>query len=387
MNYNQSPSLLQQYAQRANRFFINYGGYTSLILYILLAYAWFTYNPFGVITKYKALAIVGTLVVGYFVVMTANFAWARGQFFGQDSASPNLAHWFGVSGSAIGILFGVGVVLFGLFWVISNFGRFIALIVHLAYYLAILGGLAIAYKMIAPMFTNVKAPAFVELIKNVIFYLPCLLADLFDNIAGTKKSIWLLLIAEIVVIALYFLLPLLLKSKYLKIGTVLTKEPQYLNNPVSFDINALQDVLEKSKETLHYALSADIWINPQPTSTSLAYTKDTNILSFGDRLKVEYNGKTPQELIIKTMEGKELVEVARPKISLQRWNKLVLNYDYGTLDLFINGELIHSQQNVQLLELATVYAGSQKGIHGGIKDVRWFDKPLTKNQIDMLGIF
>jgi hypothetical protein len=381
-----NTSLLQQYASRVNEFFIGYGGYVSLILYVLLAYAWFAYNPFGIITKFKAIAIVLTLVIGYFVVMTSDFAWARGQFFGQPSSSPSLGHWFKLSGSAIGILFAVGVVLFGMFWVVSNFGRFIALLVHGTYYLAIIGALGILYRVLAPMFTNVKTPAFIELIKNVVFYLPCLFIDLIDNIAGTKRSIWILMLVEIAVIALYFLLPILMKSKYLKIGTVLVQEPQYLNNPSSFDPDALREISEKSKELLHYAITADVWINPQPTSTSLAYTRDTNILSFGDRLKVEYNGKSPRELIVKAMEGKEMMVVARPQIPLQRWNKIVLNYDHGTLDIFINGELVHSQQNTQLLSLATISAGSQNGINGGIKDVRWFDKPLTKNQIDLIGL-
>ena len=381
-----NTSLLQQYASRANEFFIGYGGYVSLILYVLLAYAWFAYNPFGIITKFKAIAIVLTLIIGYFVVMTADFAWARGQFFGQPSSSPSLGHWFQVSGSAIGILFAVGLVLFGMFWVVSNFGRFIALLVHATYYLAIIGALGILYRVLAPMFTNVKTPAFVELIKNVVFYLPCLFIDLIDNIAGTKRSIWILLLVEIAVIALYFFLPMLMKSKYLKIGTVLMQEPQYLNNPSSFDPDALREISEKSQELLHYAITADVWINPQPTSTSLAYTRDTNILSFGDRLKVEYNGKSPRELIVKAMDGKEMVVVARPQIALQRWNNIVLNYDHGTLDIFINGELVHSQQNTQLLSLATITAGSQNGINGGIKDVRWFDKPLTKNQIDLIGL-
>ena len=381
-----NTSLLQQYASRVNEFFIGYGGYVSLVLYVLLAYAWFAYNPFGVITRFKAIAIVITLVLGYFVVMTSDFAWARGQFFGQPSSSPSLGHWFKVSGSAIGILFAVGLVLFGMFWVVSNFGRFIALLVHATYYLAIIGALGILYRVLAPLFTNVKTPAFVELIKNIVFYLPCLFINLIDNIAGTHRSIWIILAVEIAVIALYFLLPLLLKSKYLKIGTVLMREPQYLNNPSSFDPDALREISEKSQELLHYSITADVWINPQPTSTSLAYTRDTNILSFGDRLKVQYNGKTPRELIVKAMEGKEMEVVARPQIPLQRWNKVVLNYDHGTLDIFVNGELVHSQQNTQLLSLATIHAGSQNGINGGIKDVRWFDKPLTKNQIDLLGL-
>lgn len=381
-----NSSVFNNYIHRINEFFIQYGGYTSLVLYVILAYTWFTYNPFGLVTRYNAIAIVATLVIGYFVMMTANFAWARGQFFGQQASSPSLSHWFGVSGSAVGILFAVGVILYAVFLLISNFGRFISILIDMMYYLAIIGALGILYKVLAPLFSNVKAPAFVQLIKNVVFYIPCIFINFFDNIAGTKKSIWLLLLAEIAIIAIYFLLPILLKSNYLKIGTVLTREPQYLNNPVSFDLDALREITEKSKSSLHYALVADIWINPQPTSTSLAYTKDTNIISFGDRLQVEYNGKTPTELIVKAMEGRKTVIVSRPKIALQKWNKLVLNYDHGTLDIFVNGKLIHSKQNVPFVTLATVFAGSQDGIHGGIKDIRYFDKPLTKNQIDMLGV-
>lgn len=395
MNANTTPaatlgngmSLLRHYASRLNSFFIGYGGYVSLILYILLAYAWFTYNPFGVITRYKAIAILVTLVAGYFVVMTANFAWARGEFFGKTASSPGLSHWFGVSGGALGILLVVGAALFSLFWIITNFGRFLALGVDAAYYAAIIGALGIAYKMLAPALSGVKAPAFVQLIRNIVFYIPCLLVDVFDNIAGTKKSIWLLLAAEMGVIALYFILPMIMRSKYLKKGTTLAVEPQYLNNVASFDADALRDIAERSKKSLHYAMTADIWINPQPASTSLAYTRDTNILSFGERVKVEYNGKTgPRELIVKVMEGRDVEEAARVKIPLQKWNRLVLNYDHGIIDIFMNGELVHSQQNVPLVSLATVTAGSQNGIHGGIKNVRWFDEPLTKTQIDMLGV-
>lgn len=384
---NQTFVMLQQYISKVNQFFIGYGGYVSLILYILLAYSWFAYNPFGVITRYKAIAIAVTLILGYFVVMTSNFAWARGQFFGNTSSSPSLSHWFGVSGSAIGILAAVGIVLYGLFWIISNFGRFLSIGVDVAYYAAIIGALGIAYKAFAPAFANVKMPAFVELIKNIVFYVPCLLISLADNLAGTKRSIWLLLAAEFAVIAAYFLIPMILNSRYLKKGTTLSSDPQYLNNSVSFDPEALRDITEKSKKTMKYALAADIWINPQPASTSLAYVRDTNILSFGDRVKVEYNGKAgPRELIVKVKQGRDIEEATKVKIPLQTWNRLVLNYDHGILDIFMNGDLVHSQQNVPLISLASVIAGSEDGIHGGIKNVKWFNEPLTKNEIDMLGI-
>ena len=98
-------------------------------------------------------------------------------------------------------------------------------------------------------------------------------------------------------------------------------------------------------------------------------------------MRVEYNGKNADKLIIKALEGKETVVVAEPNIALQKWNKIVLNYDHGVLDIFLNGELIHSQQNVPYVNIASVQSGSNKGVYGGIKNIRFFEKPLTKNEM------
>lgn len=375
---------LQSSLAKINEVFINYGGYISLILYLILAYVWFSYDPAGIVTKYHAAFIVGTLVIGFFVVTTADFAAKRRASFGSNASNPSLAHWMKIAGSGLGLLLIVGGLLYGVFWILGNFGRFFTLLVQLSYVISVIAGLALLYKILAPRLANVKLPDVLELVKNVIFYIPCLLIQLADNIAGTKKSVWILLLVEVLAVALYFVIPLIAKSKFLKIGTVLVDKPQYLNNIVSFDTDSLREVMETSRDSLHYALSADVWINPQPTSTSLAYTKDTNIVSFGDRVRVLYNGRTPQILIVKALEGQQMVEVARPNIKLQMWNKIVLNYDHGTLDVFVNGHLVHSQQNVPYLSVASVNAGAQDGINGGIKDIRFFDKPLTKNQIDLL---
>jgi hypothetical protein len=306
--------------------------------------------------------------------------------FGEDATNPSLKNWLAKSGGSISILLIVGIMLYGMFWILTNFGRFLSLLPKMSYYLGVIVGLSIIYKLIQPKLQNLKEPGLIKLVKSFIFYIPCLLINFVDNIAGTKKSIWLLLLAEIAIIAFYFIIPMILESKYLKMGNVLAKEPQYLNNVVSMNPEKLRQILESTKDKLQYALSADLWITPQPTSTNASYTKDTNLLSFGDRLHIEYNGKDPQKLIIKALEGQTTVEVARPKIPLQRWNKVVLNYDHGILDVFINGELIHSQPNVPYMTASSVHAGSKNGIHGGIKDIRFFNQPLTKNQLSVINI-
>lgn len=374
---------IKLYATKLNNLFINYGGYISLLLYIGLAAFINIKDPYGIISKYNALSILITLILGFIVVTISNFAWRRDEFFGTNPSDkkPTLLHWLKNAGGALSMLLIAGLIIYSVFLLVSNFGRFLSFFYNFAFFISIIVGLSILYKFVSPYFTGGKQNAVFELIKNIVFYLPCLFIDLIENIAGTKRSVWILLAIELLAISIYFGIDYILHNGYFKKGTILSSEPQQLNTISSLDQDAIREITRNSKDKLHYGLSADIWIDPQPTSTRIAYTKDTNILSFGDRLRVEYNGEKPNKLIIKALEGRKTIVVAEPNIPLQRWNKVVLNYDHGTLDIFLNGELIHSQQNVPYTTIASVQAGSRKGIYGGIKDIRFFDKPLTKNEM------
>lgn len=377
----------QEYMTRINTMLFEYGGYTSFVLYVILAFVLFKYNPYHLFTRFQPVAIAITLVFGLLIATTSDFVFRRAEWFGSASTQPSVHSWLLKSSSSLGVILAIVAIIFGGFWIFANFGRFLSYLVYVSYAFSIIGGLGLIYMLLGPKLSNIRTPAAIELIKNIIFYLPCLLIDLFDNIAGTKKSIWMLLGFEILALIAYFGIPLLLKSKYVKMGTVLASEPQYLNRISHVDTKAYRDVVERSKETLHYAFTADVWINPQPTSTSAAYTRDTNIISFGDRVRIMYNGKSdPKKLILKAKDGKDEETVITVPILLQKWNTLVVNYDHGTLDLFVNGELVSSTQNVPYLSVAGLEGGAENGIHGGIKNIRYFDKPLTANQMELLSV-
>jgi len=299
---------------------------------------------------------------------------------------PSMMDWLKKSGGTLAVFALVAGAIFALVTLFTNFGRFLSLLVQFSWYLSIASSAALFISLLAPGLKKVKTPGALQLLKDIILYIPCLLIDFADNIAGTKKSIWILLLIELVALALYFGIPYLMKSKYLKIGTVLSDEPQYLNKQTNVDMEAYKEVLEKSRNTLHYAVTADIWINPQPTSTSPAYTKDTNVLAFGERVKVMYNGKEPRKLIIKAKDGKEEEVVVKPDIKLQKWIPIVLNYDHGTLDIFVDNKLVSSTQNVPYMTLDSIHGGAPNGIQGGIRDIRYFDKPLSANEIALLNL-
>lgn len=378
---------MNKYIEKINGFFLQYGGYVSLILYVALTYVWFLYDPWKIISDYQFITIPVTLLIGGILLYTSDFTASRRRFFGVDSKVPSIKEWFIKLGETLGIYALALAIIFLIVYIFANFGRYLSWFIYAIYALSIIGGLAILYKIGEPFFKKVKTPEAIQLLKNIIFYVPCLLVELFNNIAGTKSSVWLLLLFELVIIALYFLMPLLWKSKYLKMGTILADDPQYLDHITHIDPKAYRKVIEETKDSLHYAIVADIWINPQPKSTSLAYNQDTNILSFGDRVKIEYNGQHPRHIIIKAKDGKqESVIVAQAPIKLQTWNKIIINYDHGTLDIFVNGELIKSIQNVPYLQVASIQGGADDGINGGIKNIRMFKNPLTANQMSLLNL-
>ena len=69
-------------------------------------------------------------------------------------------------------------------------------------------------------------------------------------------------------------------------------------------------------------------------------------------------------------------------IPYQRWNNFVINYFGGTLDIFINNILVVSKINITpILYPNKVTSGASNGINGGIKNIVYFDKVLSRNQV------
>ena len=69
-------------------------------------------------------------------------------------------------------------------------------------------------------------------------------------------------------------------------------------------------------------------------------------------------------------------------VQLQKWNNIIMNYSGGTLDIFYNGELVKSQQNVMTyMMMDTLSVGEFNGMNGGICNLIYFKDTLNANQI------
>ena len=167
-----------------------------------------------------------------------------------------------------------------------------------------------------------------------------------------------------------------------------------LNRPVPTDIEktigTYENLGKRSKAhstdfNYNYALGCWIFLHNYGTNLSPAYVVDTPLLSYGNRPAIMYNGKTKQLKVKMKNINNELITVFKSdKIPLQRWVNIVVNYNGGTLDVFIDKKLVASVRNiVPYMSYDKVVVGKDKGISGGICNVTYWNNILTKNQIDI----
>ena len=259
----------------------------------------------------------------------------------------------------------------------------------------VIGLLAIMYEYLSTGSSNSPKSKFrliLQLIKNLIFFIPCLLLEFIEYVKYqykiTTKNIWILLLIEFVMIILRLSVPQIYKLFDFKDGQLIEKGPIYLNNEK--DLGIFQNLKTGKSPTYNFGLSSWMWINPQPESTSQAYNKPTTLLNYGDVIIIQFN-KNKIEIQAATTrdsvsEPNKLVKIYEDdNILYQRWNNYVINYFGGTLDIFINNKLVVSQINITpILFPNKVISGSTNGINGGIKDVVYYDNVLSRNHVHSL---
>jgi hypothetical protein len=70
---------------------------------------------------------------------------------------------------------------------------------------------------------------------------------------------------------------------------------------------------------------------------------------------------------------------------LQKWNNIIINYNGGTMDIFLNGTLVKS--SIEVLPYHTydnLVIGENNGIKGGICNIVYFKRVLNSSEIYLL---
>ena len=138
-----------------------------------------------------------------------------------------------------------------------------------------------------------------------------------------------------------------------------------------------------------YSISFYIYINPQPTNTSIAYTKDTELFNYGFKPVIYYNGKS-RKIIIRSRtlhnNADQLDTIYEmTNVKHQKWLYFVINYENNIIDVFIDGKLVGSKKNVTPYFVGDkVTIGEDDGIYGSIKEIFYYDKIKTPDSIQFL---
>jgi hypothetical protein len=253
---------------------------------------------------------------------------------------------------------------------------------------------------------NSKKNTFFEMINNLILYIPHLFSGIFNKgfhfgkteyESSTPGSVIMLVIA-ILLYVIYFCTPSLFNLIYLQGGQLLVNKPVGINT--KYSLGTYQELNGSDTFDYQYAISSWIYIDSAAPNTNSSYSKYTSLLNFGDKPNVLYNGSTNSLMII--MQQKDLEKTTKNKLTdfdedgnriifvkhnvlLQKWNNIIINYNGGILDIFLNGELVKSSIGVvPYYTLDNLTIGEDNGINGGICNVVYFNKALTATNIYIL---
>lgn len=326
------------------------------------------------------------------------------------------------------------LILFSI-WIVKKIPQVTNITSFVFKVLSIAGAGALVYMIFFKYldFDTVKRGKFLTLIKDVIFYIPCLLISFVEYIKSefkiTTKTEWLVLGGEIVFIALAFIIPYIYQKIITHDGNILLENPHYLNN--QYQLGHFQSLTPYNNDTrLKYNYSISGWFNifGMGPNTRSSYSNFVDIINYANKPAVQYNASTNtlriQTEIIK-QEGieernefhthyddesqsnndsdilnnphddiehrrkikipieTEVVDVySTNNILLQKWHNIVINYDEGNIDVFLNGELVGTKSNISPhLKYDLVTCGQNKGVEGGICNVTYYNRILNNGEI------
>ena len=401
----------------------------------------FQNDPYKITTVYPA-TMTSISLFGFFVfVMILFFIKARKEIFkdvpnAEDNENYPSIFIFSLKVFLIGI---VGYVFFNsgkrvLFKLLEQ--KLFTDVVEVIYDVILFSGaIALLYKVLSSKILNSfkKTKSLGLLIVNILMYLPCVITNIFEKIHNeikiTPSVTYTIILIEIIVIGLGYVVPKLITYYIEKDGVILQKEPIYLykkttvatatqlkparNSLISeeqdkrnkekykflswFDTDKTDETAQNYEVTswfgpfkpekevdYNYSLTSWVRINPQPPNTRANGDDFVQIFSYNGKPDIYYNPvENKIEIRVRKDNNEEVIVFGDDEFPLQKWNHFVLNFTSGTLDVFINGELVISKPGLLTrMERHPITTGDDNGVQGGIRNVMYFPYVLTKQEID-----
>jgi hypothetical protein len=294
---------------------------------------------------------------------------------------------FNLFKQSLTVLFGIVISGLIILWIVYNIqsSSYFSFILNL---LLVILALGLIYKIIMPSSDNSKKNTFLSLVLSILFYIPCLATDVISSTENSHIIVAIMLL--IVILFAYYKVPNYntpFTLSKLQGGTQLIDKPIYTDKQHS--LGSYLDLNPDRENDYQYAISCWIFIEAAAPNNS----KYVYLLNFGEKPNILYNGELNTLMI--TMDQHNLNKHSKHKLIdfdehnnrilfkkeqflLQKWNNIIINYNGGVLDIFINGELVKSDIGVvPYYKLDNLTVGQDDGIKGGIKKVVYFKQPLS----------
>ena len=355
-----------------------------LIFYVLGGIYLFWKNPYQLLnSKNYSYLLFGSLLIG-FLLLFYRLVILRYSMF-QTSGLGFLFKTFLIIASIVAVLLGLYYIIkFGINYSgVSSTTAFVMFSILFFFCLALIVSLL---KNLPKKKGNLEfdedSSSFFSLLKNIVLFIPCYIIEWIEffknqyNIT-TRTDVIIFTICILILASEYYVVKIINYFRNLT-SNVLLKEPIYLNREM-----ILRNEKIKVNPDYNYSISSWIYINPQPESTNANYNEDCVLLNYGNKPQIVYKGGNNMlKVLMETGIGEKKIIYKTDKFPLQKWNHVVLNYVSGTLDVFINDNLVASQKNeIPYGRNDTLISGYNNGIHGGICNVQYFEHPLSKKEI------
>lgn len=389
--------------------------FTCLIELVIMWLLFYKWNPFDITGKFPAAVSLVFLINIFINLMLYVFVDDRAFFKSKGiTVEANMSDMLSKVGMTTLVILATILIM----WTLIKISEYTPIFSGLTWLAGVLTwtwtGVFILALMRLLIWPSIKqsidgakkhgAKSIFSLFGSLIMYLPCALIDLIDWFKNqykiTTSSTWILLGMEVLFLGLTFIVPRIFSWIITSDGKHLLKDPVYLDKATT--IGTYKDLYKNKKQTseqdksntpekeqqkydYNYSISAWFWINPQPPNTSPAYTKYTNILEYGDKPIVEYNSLENSLRVRCKINNNNYITIFETNdVKYQTWNNIVINYDGGNMDVFLNSELVGSKPNIApFMSYENIVVGEKNGIEGGIANVVYYNKILGSEQIKL----
>lgn len=379
-----------------------------IIVYVVIIYTW---NPLGLSTHFPVTCIIILLFI--LSVICYGYNWISNTLdCGTDSKKQSgckFAHevmpgatvykYLGKASSVVLIAIGMFMLLILVASIVESIGLGTSHFRRVLLFFIVLGVFSALYssssKLKKLVLQPINPPTLGKLLARLIFYIPCFATEMVDGLkkqfAIESSTTWIILFIELVLISMYFLVPLLLRFIISFNTNKILSDPIYLDHEeVHGDVEVLYNAVKRDGDYVFdkadryvYTLSAWFRINPTPENYGTQFMDDACILSFGDRPRITYNNSTRMFKVRCKLSDKKTVSIYETdEMPTQYWNNVTITYNGASMTTFLNGELVGSSIKIApLLEYDLIVSGQPNGLEGAIRDINFNRRVLTAAEI------